>query len=135
MQKNSWLRMFLRDSISLEMLFGAIVPLTGYLLLRRLYDPMLASIAVICFLSGLNVFYMIQRKRIEFFSSLSLGILLISLITVSISKDERFFIYSGLIDEIVLTFIFGISLFLKKPMMQIIAENVRKPTEEIALLP
>ena len=67
---------------------------------------------------------LIKTKRIDFFGAVSLVILLITLPAIIFSKDERFFLFKNTLDELVLFIAFGVTLFTKRPMIQIIVEEV-----------
>lgn len=114
--------------------FGSIIPLILYFLLDRILCGLWP--AIICMIySIIYVFIkLIQYKKIDFFGGISIFILSITLVCLIFLKDDRFFLLKNTIDDFILFIIFGITLFMKKPMIQIIVEEVSEFNQKLKQL-
>jgi len=132
--KNYWFSGFYKAILNRSFILGAIIPFLIYQIGSRIYSGIIPSLVSTIYSCSYVVLVLIIRRKIDFFGLLSALLLIIIMITILIVKEDKYFIYKGLFDELVLFFIFGISLLLKKPIMQTIVEKLNNFSDEIKSL-
>ena len=131
---NYWFSGFYKAILNRSFILGAIIPFLIYQIGSRIYSGIIPSLVSTIYSCSYVVLVLIIRRKIDFFGLLSALLLIIIMITILIVKEDKYFIYKGLFDELVLFFIFGISLLLKKPIMQTIVEKLNNFSDEIKSL-
>jgi intracellular septation protein A len=106
----------------LQLVLGALVPITIFYTLHRLGQPLTGALLAIGWGIGLLVIKYWRSRSVELFPALAIPIILIELIGTLITRNPVFYLASAAIDNVLWGLLFLSSLLFTRPLIQIFAE-------------
>lgn len=136
-EKSTTKNLIIKNLFSMDFILSVIVPIAIYYIFFTYKMEVTGTVITGLWCLGVIAVQFIISKRLNIYALIAAVLSAIGLIGTVISKDPKFFLASPIISDILLAIVFFVSIFIGKPLLEVLAEYSmkRKFSEDVKKRP
>ncbi len=124
--KNTTKSLIIKNLFSIDFILSVIVPIAIYYIFSIYKLEVTGTIITGLWCLGVIAVQFIITKRLNVYALIAAVLSAIGLIGTVISNDPKFFLASPIVSDILLAIVFFVSIFIGKPLLEVLAEYSMK---------